>query len=219
MPRLSNRYANNYHLDELRVACDPLDPRRSMPPIDARHRRILDVGCGAGQTLIASGLDVDVFGVGIDASYEALVLARRLAPRFAFIHSGAEALPFRTGIFDLVICRVALPYMHIPRALDEMARVLARHGDLWLVLHPWTMTVREWIGALGKFELRRLGHRTYIVVNSVIFHFSGTMIPWLRGGYESFQTGRGIRRSLIASGFVDVVVSHKPAYIVQARKG
>ena len=179
---------------------------------------MLDVGCGAGQTLIASRLGPDVRGIGVDVAHDALVLGRSLAPRLAFVRAGGEALPFRGDAFDLVICRVALPYMHIPRALAEMGRVLARHGDLWLVLHPWSMTAREWVDALRAVHVRKLVHRTYIVLNSIVFHLTGAMVRWPRGGYESFQTRRAMRRGLSAAGFVDVRISRTAAFIVRARK-
>src|SRR5215467_15696852 len=133
----------DYHRLEFSIAVNPDDPRRILPDVSARHRRILDVGCGAGQTLIASNLHEAVFAVGIDLDHSALVYGRQQTTNVHFIQSKGEALPFANDSFDLVICRVALPYMHVDRALHEMFRVLDEQGELWLVLHSLSMTARE----------------------------------------------------------------------------
>ena len=91
-----------------------------MPVVEARHRRILDIGCGAGQTLIGSTLDPGVLAVGIDLDHAALALGKQFTPSIHFVEGRGEALPFNHEAFDLVICRVALPYMHIARALSEI---------------------------------------------------------------------------------------------------
>lgn len=46
-----------YHRSELAIALDPSNHARAMPPIlPTKHKRILDVGCGMGQTLLAAQL-------------------------------------------------------------------------------------------------------------------------------------------------------------------
>ena len=69
-----------YHLRELRVALDPAAPSRILPPIDAGVGRVLDVGCGAGQTLIACRLPAETLAVGIDPSFAAVTLGQSLDP-------------------------------------------------------------------------------------------------------------------------------------------
>src|SRR2546421_12144982 len=125
-----------YHVLELQIACNPADTRRVMPKIRPQHRRILDVGCGAGQTLIASGLAPEVTAIGGDSDARALALGRRLDKRIRFVCAKGESLPLPSNHFDLVISRVSLPYMRRRAALAEMARVLAPGGDAWFVLHP-----------------------------------------------------------------------------------
>ena len=41
-----------YHLLELEIARSPDDPRCVMPELRPSYRAVLDVGCGAGQTLL-----------------------------------------------------------------------------------------------------------------------------------------------------------------------
>ena len=66
--------SSNYHRLELSIATDPNDSRRVMPRVESRHRRILDIGCGAGQTLIGSNLSDNVMAVGVDVDHAALAL-------------------------------------------------------------------------------------------------------------------------------------------------
>ena len=47
-----------------------------------------------------------------------------------------EDLPLRDNSVGGVFCSVALPYMHIPRTLAELHRVLTPGGFFWASLHP-----------------------------------------------------------------------------------
>ena len=208
-----------YHLMELSIARDRADPRRSLPDLQPRHRRVLDIGCGAGQTLIASELPEGTLGVGIDIDHEPLVLGREMAPALHFVRARGEALPFRPSSFDLVICRVALPYMHLARAVGEMARVLAPGGDVWLALHPWRMTLAELLGAMRRFRGRMVAHRIYVMASSILLHVAGRQMAWPpSGSYESFQTETGMRRALSSAGFDRIAFRRTPGFIATARR-
>ena len=124
-----------YHQGELEVALDARNPHRLVPqPGDATA--ILDIGCGAGQTLVAIGAVGR--GVGVDIDVAALRVAARgpIGQPLKVAAAQGEHLPFAASAFDYVYSRVALPYMNIPVALAEMARVLQPEGHLWLALHP-----------------------------------------------------------------------------------
>ena len=123
-----------YHRMELRIALDGADSRRAMPVIPPGVTSILDVGCGAGQTLIASRLRPAVRAVGVDPDFEALALGRRLGAPVHLVHACGESLPFAADSFDMVISRVAVPYMRRGSALAEMARVLRPGGHALLVV-------------------------------------------------------------------------------------
>ena len=84
-----------YHLKEFAIAQDPTDPRHANPPPFPTDRRVLDIGCGAGQTLIACYGDRRPFG--IDVALDALRLGRTLTNRVSFVCAAAERLPFRNG--------------------------------------------------------------------------------------------------------------------------
>ncbi len=202
--------SEQYHLGEWEVAQDPSHPAHILPPPLPADCRVLDVGCGAGQTLTAAYPDRLTFGIDIDLS--ALRLGQTLTKDVAFACSQAEALPFRPGEFDFVTARVSLAYTDISRSLQEIRRVLKPGGSLWMTLHPFTIPWEQakTSGWKGKLLF------AYIVLNSALFHLTQRQFP-LFGKYESFQTESGIRRALQRCGFSDIAVEQGRHFLVTAR--
>jgi len=100
----------------------------------ARAGRVLDLGCGTGRNLPLYGEGVRA--VGLDPCHESLLAARRRAPGVPLVQARAEALPFRTGVFDsvvsgLVFCSVG----DVPQGLGEVRRVLKAGGVLRMLEH------------------------------------------------------------------------------------
>ena len=114
-----------YHHRELEIALSPDDARRALPVIPDGCARVLDVGCGAGQTLIASDLK-GARGFGIDYDYSPLKGGKERNGHIEFVQASGESLPFADASLDFVISRVALPYMRIPVAAAEIARRVHR---------------------------------------------------------------------------------------------
>ena len=194
--------AETYHRMELEIALDERDRRRAMPAIDASVQSILDVGGGAGQTLIASRLGPQVRAVCLDPDLGALSLGRRLTSDVCFVQGAGERLPFPSASFDMVFSRVALPYMRMRSALPEMARVLRPHGKLWLLLHPFSLVARELVEQACAGDVRAVLHRLYVMANGALANAVGLEIPSPASGrYESFQTAWGMRRELGRLGF------------------
>ena len=208
-----------YHVLELQIAADPADTRRVMPSINAAHRRIVDVGCGAGQTLIASRLPDDVMAIGVDCDPGALSLGRLLYPKLRLARARGESLPLPTGYFDLAISRVALPYMRTGAALAEMARVLRPGGDLWIALHPFSLVWTELKTSLERGRWGAALQRAYALANGACVHFTGRELPApYRGKHHSFQTEERIVRTLGELGFEDIRVERRRFFVVTARK-
>jgi ubiquinone/menaquinone biosynthesis C-methylase UbiE len=210
-----------YHLCELAIALDPTDPRYSLPTIPIDCHRVLDVGCGAGQTLMALRLSPTIEAWGVDVDGEAIALGKRLAPHLRLLLTRGERLPPDIQEIDFAYSRVALPYMEIPQALAELARVLRPGGMLWLSLHPVSMTLREWARALRRGRFRDLLGRSYVLACGAWFWLTGRTFPapWGARRTESWQSLRGIKRALSHAGFVGVTVERSAHFHVTARRG
>ena len=108
----------------------------------AVHGRVLDAGCGGGgmplslaeEVREAIGIDpIDRFG---DAGVR-LARERRLG-NVRFARADGMALPFATGVFDLVLSHAVIE--HVADAelyLRECARVLADGGRMYLSTSPY----------------------------------------------------------------------------------
>ena len=164
-------------------------------------RRVLDVGCGAGQELLpfAKG---SALAVGVDIEQEAGHLARALFQELGlgspalFVRSTGEQLPFPDDCFDVVICRIALPYMDTALALREMVRVLRPGGVLLLKIHHARYYLRQLIRAVPSANLRSFVHASRVLVSGVLFHVLGHQIRRKPVGPETFQTLWLLRRLL-----------------------
>jgi ubiquinone/menaquinone biosynthesis C-methylase UbiE len=212
--------SSEYHRLELSIAGDPHDSRRVLPEVKARHRRILDVGCGAGQTLIGCKLAEGVVAVGLDPDDSAVALGKQFTAAVQFVVGEGESLPFADASFDLVMCRVALPYMHVARALSEMSRVTAADGDLWLVLHPFGMTVRELGANIARLQLKAGLYRTWVLLNGLALHVVGKQWRWPSNSarYETWQTNNSMTRLLRAAGFDQIQITRENHFVVTATK-
>lgn len=105
---------------------------------DFRSNRVLDLACGTGrwlETLMQCGDS----GVGIDFSIAMLrVGAKKSCLTGRLARASCEALPFRTGVFDLAICSFALGHLgDLDSTLRELARVTQPRANIFVSdLHP-----------------------------------------------------------------------------------
>jgi ubiquinone/menaquinone biosynthesis C-methylase UbiE len=117
--------------------------------LDVRGKRVLVVGCGAGEDAIRMA----VLGAtvhGFDLSPEALEIARESAKQanvtVLFDEMPAEKLTYPDRFFDLVLARDILHHVDIPLSLAEMKRV-SKPGALWVIdeiySHSITDTIRN----------------------------------------------------------------------------
>ncbi|UCD85606.1 MAG: class I SAM-dependent methyltransferase [Deltaproteobacteria bacterium] len=140
--------------------------------------RILDAGCGGGRHLCEAFRSQDADVVGIDLNWEDLCKAKY---NLNSINNGNDGLrtvsmadvttlPFKTGIFDMVICSEVLE--HIPEnrtAIAELVRVLKPGKNLvisvprflpericWAISESYRNEPGGHIRIYRKKELRRL---------------------------------------------------------------
>ena len=108
---------------------------------DVVGKRVLDIGCGAGQLSLAlSQQNASV--IGIDVSSRMVELAKkRLGNQIEFrVHDLSQPLPFEDSSFDIVVASLVMHYLEdwIP-ALREIRRVLTPQGCMAFSTHHPTM--------------------------------------------------------------------------------
>lgn len=214
MLNMMNTSSLAYHQGELQVARDSTNPHRLVPDPGAA-RSILDIGCGAGQTIIALGAGGRAVGIDIDFAALRFAANGAMGEPLRVAAARGEQLPFQTGAFDYVYSRVAIPYMDIPSALGEMHRVLRPGGRLWLALHPIAIPAEQF----RRGNLKGKIYAAYTVVNGLWLHLTGRTFRLRPGVCESIQTERGMRRALARAGFRNAAFQRTSVhFIVQAER-
>jgi len=185
-------------------------PGRAQASIDAvatiRVTRVLDVGCGAGQELRPFVESAPVFGLGLDAAPEvgragrALFAEHRLSGRVAYARGFAESIPCHAETFDVVVCRLALPYTRNEEALAEMARVLRPGGVLLLKYHHVRFYIRSLKQAIAAGSLRRALYAARVLVAGSVYHIFGRQPTGRLLRSECYQTDARLRRTLTRLG-------------------
>lgn len=99
---------------------------------DVRGKIVLDLGCGSGENtvpLLARGAHV----IALDISQELVALARRrveLSPYTCppLLVASAYDVPLPDNSIDLILCASVVHHLNIPRAMQEMRRLLMPGG-------------------------------------------------------------------------------------------
>lgn len=200
---------------------------------ELRGLRALDVGCGTGSwALELASRGAQVAGVDASAAMVAVARAKAAATPDAAARSvefrvaRAEALPFASGVFDLVTALFVLEFVPQPEAaVREMARVLRPGG--WAVVgalnrwSPWAWwrRARAWFApsvyrharfpSLGEVErwLRTGGLLPAARAGAV--HFPPLASPWLLARADALERV-GARLAPAAAACV-LVAARKPA--------
>ena len=163
-----------------------------------RLERILDVGCGPGQELLPFHEKSAAICVGIDIAEGLGAVTRNVfadKPRAVFVRSRGEYLPFSDNSFDVVMCRLALPYMNNRRAISEAARILRPDGVYLLKTHAlpfYFCMIRE---RLWPLKLKALAYPLICLAASFWHLVTGKQLEkgfW--NGKEILQTRRFLSR-------------------------
>ena len=163
--------------------------------INAHSKRVLDVGCGPGNLLVALSADTPelLVGVDIDAIFlsygrsqvEKLVEKSSATP--TLLRAALPTLPFADETFDLVTCFLVMP--HVPDdsiALTELVRVLKPGGTLAISGHGFGFPLRY----LKRFRLKPL--QMYLA--SLIYRCTGK--KWIRNTLQNERKMCDILRSI-----------------------
>ena len=120
-----------------------------------RADRVLDIGCGTGQTTRdAARAAADGLALGVDLSGRMIALARRLADgqgiaNARFEQADAQIHPFPAASFDVAISRTGTMFFGDPAAaFANIARALAPGGRLALLAWQGPQA-NEWIRELS----------------------------------------------------------------------
>lgn len=185
------------------------DPDRTQAAIAATEgmeiSRVLDVGCGAGQELLPFVEHKRVSGIGLDVSPEVglagLALFASVDPniRVAFVRGNSSALPFKSNSFDIVICRVALPYTDNSESIAEIARVLRPEGRFFLKIHHLRYYLRDLQDSVRSLNLPFLVHTIRVLLAGSLYHLTGHQ-PRRFPSSETFQTLSLLRKEFATVG-------------------
>jgi SAM-dependent methyltransferase len=222
---MASEYEQYLELEWSLFARDPTRERATREAVaGVETRRVLDVGCGAGQEMIPlAAADVSCIGVDVapgSARVGTRLFAERLpGVRVSFATAVAEHLPFADGSFDVVLCRLAIPYTDNAKALAEMSRVLRAGGLLLLKVHHLRYYLKKLVDGVRRASPLYALHAVRVLVSGTLYHATGRQPT---GGLllrESFQTawlldhelarvGLAIERELMDS------TPYAPSYLV-----
>lgn len=193
---------------------------------DREFERVLDIGCGPGQELLPFLERSNAFCVGVDVA-EALgdVTAQVFIdqPKAAFVRTFGETLPFGDESFDVILCRVAIPYMNNRKAIAEAARVLRPGGVYLLKTHAPSFffgMIRERVSTMNP---KMLAYPVICLAASLWHSVTGRQLEkgfWR--GKEIYQTRTFLEREFMRAGlFIEGVLADDnpktPSYVVVKR--
>jgi SAM-dependent methyltransferase len=96
--------------------------------------KILDVGCGTGQTsaYLYNNFGADIVGLDINPIMLEKAKKRFLSQKLPIelIHGSVEEIPFKDSSIDLVLSESVLAFVKKEKALEEIQRVLIKGGRL-----------------------------------------------------------------------------------------
>ena len=139
-----NEWAKTLQLDDLLVreafeAPTAIENRFALQILgDLRGKKVLDLGCGAGETSVYFALQgADVYAC--DIAEESVALATRLAEKFKvnahFATADSSDLPYPDQQFDFVFGNGVLHHVELSSAAKEVHRVL-KSGGKALFIEP-----------------------------------------------------------------------------------
>ncbi len=171
----------------------------------------VDLGCGSGRHLkLLADMGLSMI-VGLDASYNALVISRRQCPG-PLLQGNNLHLPLKSGSADIVIAWGSLHYNNkydLIEMLEEILRILKRGGYLFATLR----SERDTYLKRGK----HLGNDTWItdlndINGSIAAFYSEEELKVSFSIFNEFTYGL-MERTLM--GDITALISH---WVIEARR-
>lgn len=161
-------------------------------------KKLLDLGCGAGQEILPFLEKTSAFCVGVDLAPEIAKVTKKIfgeTTRAVFVRARGERLPFADESFEVVLCRVALPYMDNRQTIAEVARVLRQDGVFLLKTHAPAFYIAMMWSRLKTLNPKMMAY-PIICLMAGLWHLLTGRQPtkgfWK--GKEVFQTRRFLER-------------------------
>ncbi|XP_018010499.1 uncharacterized protein LOC108667909 [Hyalella azteca] len=163
-----------------------------------RSGRVLDVGCGTGQSTVLFK-DLMATVTGVDVSKEQVDRAKKLygsSDVLNFIVGSAESLPFSAQSFDLVTVCASIHWFDLEQFYQQVDRVLCPGGVLavysYVDVHPHHCSInlrpitKEFRDALGFFSR----HHDHLVAE--FRDLPGPYAEWIHIGSDGTETRSSI---------------------------
>lgn len=182
------------------------NPERARATLEAVSElnvtRVLDLACGAGQELLPFVTRKGTLAVGLDISPEIgragpeLIDLTKPEAKVFFVRGTGEALPFESETFDVVICRLALPYMKNVEVIAEIARTLRPAGVLLMKYHHlYYYLLKLWRGKLNR-DQPSTAYAKHVLIEGTKYLVTGKQpTPWYDVS-ETFQTRWTLQKKL-----------------------
>lgn len=177
------------------------------PLLDAagisRDHRILDIGCGSGQTTRLAALRAPQgHALGLDLSAPMLAEARARAEgegiaNASFVQGDAQVFPFEAAAFDAAISRYGVMFFADPVAAFRNVRRALRPGGRLAFVCPADAGLNGWAAAVASL-------RDLLPVGD----FGKPGLP----GMFSLADADSIRAVLTGAGFTGIAVDRTQAY-------
>jgi ubiquinone/menaquinone biosynthesis C-methylase UbiE len=136
---------------------------------------VLDIGCGAGQTLVAICRSVRPYlAIGVDIEKSNLLFAHDQASsylkqphRCSWLAASAQDLPFQKNSFTHIIFRQALYLVDGKKAMAELSRALRPRGIAYIRVPSY----RHAFGYFKRQGMQNIARGLFVVLNGLVFHF------------------------------------------------
>ena len=142
---------------------------------DFEGKKVLEIGCRRGR-MCSWFAQRGAWVVGGDISLAVAESRGRGRPVFCLVRFRGERLPFKDGSFDIVFTKAVFTVLEKETALEEMLRILAPGGYVWLLenmkLNPFAAVVRFLRHRRGFRWVRHIGYLTYDELESYAAAFS-----------------------------------------------
>jgi ubiquinone/menaquinone biosynthesis C-methylase UbiE len=171
------------------------------------RKKMLDLCCGGGATinaLLKSKLELIY---GIDSNENQIRLLRSMLQKSKSIDcevivkaADAHQLPLESHAVDFVVCRVALQYLNVECAIEEMNRVLSPQGKVFLLVHGSGYILDYFFSRKGIFRKKNIEYAIHKLFKSS--HSN----PGFYQSQARFLTIYNLKTKLMAAGFKEVKV-------------